>query len=65
MEGMDHWDWILLGAAAYVAVTVLVRLMLQRRDRIITRLRGQLQLDGERRREATSEDAGERGDEAA
>jgi hypothetical protein len=27
MEGMDRWDWILLGAAAYVAVTVLVRLM--------------------------------------
>jgi hypothetical protein len=65
MEGMDHWDWILLGAVAYVAVTVLVRLMLQRRDRIITHLRGQLQQDGERRREATSEDAGERGDEAA
>ena len=65
MEGMDHWDWILLGAAAYVAVTVLVRLMLQRRDRIIAHLRGQLQQDGGRRREATSEHAGERGDEAA
>ena len=65
MEGMDRWDWILLGAVAYVAVTVLVRLMRQRRDRIMTHLRGQLQQDAERRRQAAAEHARERDDEAA
>ena len=65
MAGMDRWDWILLGAAAYIAVTVLVRLMLERRDRIIAHLREQLQQDQNRRRQATSEHADERGDEAA
>jgi len=65
MEGMDRWDWILLGAATYIAVTVLVRLMLERRDRIIVHLRAQLQQDQDRRRQATSEHADARGDEAA
>ena len=32
MENMDGWDVALLAAAAYIAATALVRLMIRRRD---------------------------------
>jgi hypothetical protein len=41
VEIMDGWDIALLAAAAYMAVTALVRLMLRRRDQMIEQLRKQ------------------------
>jgi hypothetical protein len=38
---MDGWDIALLSAAAYMAVTALVRLMLRRRDQMLEELRKQ------------------------
>ena len=36
---MDGWDIALLAAAAYMAATALVRLMLHRRDQMLEELR--------------------------
>ena len=36
---MDGWDIALLAAAAYMAATALVRLMLRRRDQMLAELR--------------------------
>jgi hypothetical protein len=36
---MDGWDIALVAAAAYMAVTALVRLMLRRRDQMLAELR--------------------------
>jgi hypothetical protein len=41
MGNMDGWDIALLAAAAYVAVTALVRLMARRRNQLIEQLRQQ------------------------
>jgi heme exporter protein D len=40
MDGgsMDGWNWALLAVAAFVAVVVLVRLMLARRDKLVEEL---------------------------
>jgi hypothetical protein len=38
---MDGWDLALLAAAAYMAATALVRLMLRRRDQMLGELRKQ------------------------
>jgi len=40
---MDGWDVALLVAAAYVAATALVRLMLRRRDQMLGELRRQVE----------------------
>jgi len=42
MANMDGWDVALLAAAAYVAVTSLVRLMIRRRDQAVGQFRRQL-----------------------
>ena len=39
---MDGWDFVLLVAAGYVAVTALVRLMLRRRNQMLDELRRQV-----------------------
>ena len=39
VEQMEPWDWIIYGVAGYVAVAVLVRLMLNRRNALIGELR--------------------------
>jgi len=39
---MDGWDVALLVAAAYVAATALVRLMVRRRDQMLSDLRRQV-----------------------
>lgn len=40
MDGgnMDGWNWALLAVASFVAVVVLVRLMLARRDKLVEEL---------------------------
>ena len=55
MGNMDGWDIALLAAAAYIALTALVRLMLRRRDEAIGRFRQQLAQE-QRRREADEPD---------
>lgn len=45
MENMDGWDIALLVIAAYVAVTVLVRLMIRRRDELMARLRQEMAIN--------------------
>jgi hypothetical protein len=42
MNNLDGWDWILLGAAAFVAVLTLSRLMLGHHALLLKRLRGEL-----------------------
>jgi hypothetical protein len=49
---MDGWDIALLVAAAYVAVTGLVRLMLANRQRWLTELRAEAEAERRRQREA-------------
>ena len=39
---MDTWDIVILVVAAYVAITTLVRLMIQRRNRLLARFRRQM-----------------------
>jgi hypothetical protein len=39
---LDHWDWLILAGAAFVAVTSLVRLMLARRDELMKEVKDQL-----------------------
>jgi hypothetical protein len=46
---MDAWQWILLGAAAFVAVVSLVRLMQARRDELIADMRQQMEAEQQRR----------------
>jgi hypothetical protein len=43
MGFMDEWDLAVLAVAGYVAVVILVRLMVVERDRLLNRLRGELQ----------------------
>jgi len=50
MLGLDVWDGVLLFAAGYVAVTVLVRLMRAHRNKITAELRSQLQAEQLRRK---------------
>jgi hypothetical protein len=40
---MDKWDWVMITAAAYVAVVSLVRLMAARRDQVIRHLRNEIE----------------------
>ena len=49
MGSMDGWDVALLAAAAYVAVTALVRLMIRRRDKAVSEFRKQLAEEKQRR----------------
>jgi len=39
LRNMDVWQWLLLGMAAFVAVTSLVRLMRARRDSVAQEFR--------------------------
>ncbi len=52
MPNMGIWDWVLLACGAYVAVTVLVRLMRRRRDEVLAELDAQTQAELERKRQA-------------
>jgi len=45
---MEGWDIVLLVAAAYVAVTALVRMMLRRRDQVLEDLQRQVRDEQER-----------------
>ena len=41
MSWMNHWDIVLLVIATYVAVMTLVRMMLRRRDELVSDVRRQ------------------------
>ena len=56
MPNMDVWDWVLLACGAYVAVTVLVRLMRRRRDQVLAELEAQAHAELERKRQAEREE---------
>ena len=49
---MDSWDLVLLVVAGYVATVALVRLMTQRRDQMLQRLRKQMEKERQRQRVA-------------
>ena len=55
MVSMDRWDWVLLAAAAFVAVVVLVRLMLNHRNRLLMQLRAEIAQEQARKRRAEQE----------
>ena len=40
---MDRWDLLIIGAAGYVSVVALVRLMGARRDELVQRVRQQIE----------------------
>jgi len=42
MDGLSRWDLVLWIVVAYVAVTTMVRMMLNHREVVIRRLRDQL-----------------------
>jgi hypothetical protein len=46
---MDGWSWVLLAAAAYLAVTALARLMKNRHDGLVARIRRSWQEEQDRR----------------
>jgi hypothetical protein len=54
---MDSWDFVLLGAAAFVAVSALVRLMVGRREQLLGQFRLQRQRPKDRQGEAPSQDS--------
>jgi hypothetical protein len=56
MLNMDVWDWLLLGAAGYVAVTSLVIIMRRRRDEVLAELTAQAHAERERKRQAEAEE---------
>ena len=45
MENMDGWDVALLAAAAYIAVTALVRLMIRRRNQLLGEFRKRMRTE--------------------
>ena len=58
MEGVDGWDLVIVGGAAWIAVLTLVRLMRARRDQLVGEV--QQQLDArrqQRRRKKSQQDA--------
>ena len=50
MPNMDVWSWVLLLVAAFVAVTVLVRLMRRRRDEVLAELTARAREEQHKRR---------------
>jgi hypothetical protein len=53
MENMDGWDIVLLVGVAFVAITVLVRLMIRHRNELVARLRQEMEQDKKARKKAT------------
>lgn len=51
MPNMEVWDWVLLGGAAYVAITSLVILMRRRRDEVLAQLDAQAQLERQKQQD--------------
>ena len=43
MSTLDGWDWCLLCAAGFIAVSALVRLMRGHRNKVLGEFRGQMQ----------------------
>jgi hypothetical protein len=41
-EAMDRWDVLLAAVATYVAVVSLVRLMVNRRNELVTKIRAEI-----------------------
>ncbi len=50
MGNMDGWDIALLAAAAYIAVTALVRLMIRRRDQLVDRFQAEVEEERDRQK---------------
>ena len=63
MDRFDLWDGLLLAAAAYVAVTSLVRLMLARHRKVAQQLYDEAQ--AERAKQRAQRDGGESDQRAA
>jgi hypothetical protein len=40
---MDNWDWGLLAVASFIAIATLSRLMLAHRNKLLTRLRTEME----------------------
>jgi heme exporter protein D len=50
MENLQGWNLVLFGVALYVAVVGLVRLMLRRRNQIVSDVQQQLATEQQRRK---------------
>ena len=57
---MDTWDILILVVAAYIAVTALVRLMIRRRDQLVSRLRRQMDEEKLKNKHSKEEDSQDR-----
>jgi len=55
MENMNGWDLVLLVVAGYVATIALVRLMIRRREQMLSELRQRLKMEKKRKEEKESE----------
>ena len=51
MANMDAWDMVLLVAGAYLAVTVLVRLMRNHRDKVVAQVQQEWLAEQARKKE--------------
>ena len=54
---MDRWDVLIIFFAGYVAVMTLVRLMAKRRNQLVDQVRGQLEEQQAKKREAARQAA--------
>jgi hypothetical protein len=54
-KAMNAWDWALLGAAGFVAIGVLARLMSRRRDDLLTQLRHAMEVEQQKQRRAEAQ----------
>ena len=57
MFNMDGWDVAVALIAGYVAVTTLVRLMIAKRDAVVERLRGEIEAEQARQKQAEKQAA--------
>jgi hypothetical protein len=53
MNNMDGWDFVLLTAAAYIAVTALARLMIRHRNQLL----GDLSRQADRQKQGRNDDS--------
>jgi hypothetical protein len=56
MDGLSHWDLLLLFVVAYIAVMAMVRMMLHHRSQTLVKLRDQLAVQQRRKNSAARSD---------
>lgn len=52
MGSMGNWDWVLLGVASFIAIATLTRLMLAHRNKLLARLRTEMEQERAKKQRA-------------